>query len=316
MKTYYELANELIENQVKNWQLAQKNYTDLSKVQIKEIPFGNFTIKIQYNPARIISSAAKVDKQSIEKRACFLCVENRPIEQESIAILNQYFLLINPFPIFPKHLTIVSTQHIDQQIKNNIESMLQLSLMLEGFTIFYNGPKSGASAPDHFHFQAGNTGFMPLDNELKYLIKDFGSLIIENETNIWAVEDGLRKMIVFEGQNAIEIANNFNFAYKILQEVMSNGEEPPMNLLCNYQKGRFSMVLFLRGAHRPWQYFAEGEQNILLSPASVDFGGTLITPLEKDFNKLDKKIITDIFRQTSVKGEVFRDIINKIKQLK
>src|ERR1035437_1866816 len=161
-------ARKLISDQKKDWDLARKNYDGLKKVKVKTFDFGHYKIEIQFNPERIVSSSAKVDAKSIEARPCFLCQKNLPPQQRGLAFDDDFIVLVNPFPIFPEHLTIPSIAHTDQRILGNFGSMLDLAEKLTDFVIFYNGPKCGASAPDHLHFQAGNKGFLPIEKDYNY----------------------------------------------------------------------------------------------------------------------------------------------------
>jgi len=309
MKNFTTLAKELISEQASNWQMATKNYDDLKKVLVKEFNFDGFQIKVQFNPGRILSSSAKVDAKSLAERACFLCEKNRPKEQRGVDILSNYTVLINPFPIFTEHLTIVEKDHVLQLIDGRIGEMLHISRALEGFTLFYNGPKCGASAPDHFHFQAGNSGFMPIDYEMPQLIQQYGKLMEGKACKLWAVDDTIRKMLVFKSTQIEDIEIEFKAVYNLLVQNSNSEEEPAMNLHSSFKNGEWQLILFLRGAHRPWQYFEEGEKNILVTPASVEFGGVLITPLEKDFNKLSKDDISNIYQQVSIQKEDFEKLI-------
>ncbi|MCK5371279.1 MAG: DUF4922 domain-containing protein, partial [Cyclobacteriaceae bacterium] len=148
-------ARQLIMDQQKDWELARKNYAGLKNVKVRTLPFDGFDMLVQFNPERIRSSAAKVDTKSIKERPCFLCRHNLPKKQVGLPVLDNYLILVNPFPIFPEHLTIPHLNHIDQRIEDKFVEMLEIAKALEDFTVFYNGPKCGASAPDHFHFQAG-----------------------------------------------------------------------------------------------------------------------------------------------------------------
>lgn len=313
MKYLKENIQELIAEQTANWELAAKNYKDLKTVLVKEISFDGFKIKIQFNPGRILSSSAKTDKKTIQKRACFLCEANRPKEQKALPILTNHLILVNPFPIFQQHIIIVSKKHIDQQIKANVENMLQVSKLIQDFTVFYNGPESGASAPDHFHFQAVKDNSMPLNTEIPKLIEKYGQKIANKDCKLWAVDDSLRKMLVFISEKPESITKCFNFVYQLLEDRNKNKEEPPMNVFANFKEGKWQLILILRGEHRPWQYFEKGEKNILITPASVEFGGVLITPLKKDFNKITQKDIISIFQQVSMKKEDFDEIIQQLK---
>ena len=155
------VVQEFLERQIRDWDTAKNNYEALKHVKVKEFELNGSTVKVQFNPARIVSSAAKVDAKSLKERKCFLCEANRPAVQEGLP-WEDYTILVNPFPIFPKHLTIPANEHTPQLIAGRISDMMKIARVLESYVVFYNGPKCGASAPDHMHFQAGNVGFMPV----------------------------------------------------------------------------------------------------------------------------------------------------------
>lgn len=311
---YQEKTNRLFEEQRKNWSLLGKNRAMLKDAQLKKFSFEGFTIQVQFNPKRIKSSAAKVDKKSIEKRSCFLCSNNRPDEQDEVNFDNRYQILCNPFPIFKKHFTIATPKHTPQVIDPEFPGFLDLSRSLPELVIFYNAPSCGASAPDHMHFQAGNRGFMPIETEINNIKKLYGNVLIENRNlKITAVDDRLRRFILMESEQKEEL----NLVFKLISAYtrqLNGGEEPMLNILSYYQK-EWQIMVFPREKHRPWQYFAKGEQNILLSPASVDMGGMLITPLEKDFLKINREDITDIFSQIVLPKEKYNGLIEHIQQL-
>ncbi|HET6558421.1 MAG TPA: DUF4922 domain-containing protein, partial [Prolixibacteraceae bacterium] len=168
-KSAVQVLSEFAEAQKQSWSLARANYDGLKSVENKEFQFDGFKVKVQFNPERIRSSAAKVDQQSIAERKCFLCNENRPIEQKGISFGEQFLILINPFPIFKTHFTISSNIHVAQRFLVNAQALLEMAAVMEGFMVLYNGPESGASAPDHLHFQAGEEGFMPVGEEYEQL---------------------------------------------------------------------------------------------------------------------------------------------------
>ncbi len=313
MVNFSEKAKRLLADQLNDWPLPAKNYSELKNVRVREFCFGNFKIKVQFNPARIVSSIAKVDRQSIEQRKCFLCEENRPAEQQQIEFGN-YHILVNPFPIFPEHFTIPLNKHVPQRIAYHFKDMLALAEVLPGFTVFYNGPECGASAPDHFHFQAGKKGFMPLENEFKTLKKNNAKKIAEGLSDCWAVKDGIRNFFFIESSCKTSLEACFDKLYDLLDEWNESEEEPMLNILAGYEGGKWQVFVFPRAEHRPWQYFEEGEKNILLSPASVDMGGVLITPLEKDFSKLTPADITNIFQQVLWTEEKFDRFVEMITE--
>ncbi|PID91006.1 MAG: DUF4922 domain-containing protein [Bacteroidetes bacterium] len=305
--SFEDKALALLERQKSNWPLLRTNWGHLDAAHLKRFDFGGFSIQVQFNPERIRSSAARVDKKSIEKRACFLCDENRPAEQEGLAFGDEFSVLCNPFPIFRSHFTISARSHRPQLIEGEFGTMLELSRSLPGFVVFYNAPSCGASAPDHMHFQAGNRGFMPIEDELEELRKRYGSLL-SSATNcrMTAIDDSLRRFILLEGSNARTLTTAFEPLSAWMRK--RNGGEPMLNILAMYSK-QWQVLVFPRGLHRPWQFFAEGEDNILLSPASVDMGGMLITPMEKDFKKITATDIVDIFSQVSLDPEGFEALL-------
>ena len=307
-----EQAHALFEDQKLSWPLLGANWEQLSGARLKQFDFEGFSIRVQNNPKRITSSAAKVDKVSIEKRACFLCRENRPPEEKNVWFGKEYEILCNPFPIFREHFTIAKAEHTPQVIESEFPAFLELSKALPELAVFYNAPNCGASAPDHMHFQAGNRGFMPIERELESLKQEYGELLFDSDSiRITAVNDGLRRFYVMESSLREPLEGLGGMAFRFIRE-LQHGEEPMINMLSYYRQG-WQVLLFPRQKHRPWQYFEEGEQNILLSPASVDMGGTLIMPLEKDFEKITREDIGDIFSQVSFSVDHFERMNGHIK---
>ncbi len=313
-QTAEQVMTQFAEDQKQSWPLAAANYTGLASVEEKQFNFGGFVVKVQFNPERIRSSAAKVDTASITARKCFLCDENRPVEQKAIGCGDRFQILVNPFPIFHRHFTVSSLAHTDQLFFENIAEMLQIAKKMEGFTVFYNGPECGASAPDHLHFQAGENGFMPVEAEFQTLVTDKNNLLFETgSTKIWAFENYLRRMISIETTDFEEAVQAIQFFTAKFHEFQPEKKEPMLNVLCYFSDAKWTVHLFPRKLHRPSQFFAEGEEQILLSPASVDFGGIFITPRKEDFDKITAADIADIFEQVTIGGQVFGQLTAAIK---
>ena len=277
----------LFSEQLEQWTQARDNYRALEQVEQKSVCVNGMNVIVQFNPARIVSSGAKVDAKTIQTRKCFLCEQNRPEVQWGIdfesASGRTYQVLLNPFPIFPRHLTIPDAVHTDQRIEGRVADMLELAAELDDFVLFYNGPKCGASAPDHMHFQAGNKGFLPLQAQFAELPRrDF---LVTASTRLSLLETLLPGCFVIESKSTEEAVYYFEELYRHLP-VREDETEPMMNLLCWFDEGTYRLLVLTRRQHRPSCYFAEGEENILLSPASVDLGGVFITPLPKDFEKI------------------------------
>ena len=282
----------LFQRQFEVWETAKNNFDALKGVKVKTLKVGNATFNVQFNPGRIVSSAAKVDAKSLQERKCFLCEVNRPAVQEGLA-WEDYTVLINPFPIFPRHLTIPCNAHTDQLISGRIGDMMSIATLVPEYILFYNGPKCGASAPDHMHFQAGNKGFMTFDADLA---KGETSLVKEIEGAKLEYVKGLGRVAMVITATQKEAGETlFNELFAALPQ--KEGEtEPMLNILCWADGDKWVIAVFPRKQHRPSCYSAEGDANILISPASVDMGGVFITPLEKDFEKItaeDVQMILD-----------------------
>ena len=307
---YSDQIDKLFSEQLREWELARTNYSQLEKVRIRKFSFGTFEVLVQYNPERIRSSSAKVDAKSIGDRPCFLCAKNRPPEQRGIDLDNNLTILVNPFPIFKRHLTIPSELHTDQRIGNNFDTMLSLAEAMPLFTVFYNGPQCGASAPDHLHFQAGNIGFMPVENDFlsgrhpKLLSSDQGM-------EIWKWESYLRGIITLKGNDRKKLVRVFDRLFDRLSETQPGRPEPMLNILTGYSRDEWTIHIIPRKQHRPRQFFAEGDNQILISPAAVDLGGVIITPREEDFLRITKDDIEDIFRQVCFNESELGGLINE-----
>lgn len=304
-----ENVRSFIESQLNVWDTAKNNFEALKGVKVKDFTIGNSTVKVQFNPARIVSSAAKVDAKSLKERKCFLCETNRPAVQEGLP-WGGYTVLINPFPIFPKHLTIPDNSHTDQKIQGRIADMMKLTKDLEEYTLFYNGPKCGASAPDHMHFQAGNRGFMPIEEDIHNAKTE---VVVNAGKGELCLVKGLAQSCFLIRTTDVEAgAVLFGQLYAVLN--IPEGEiEPMLNVLCWFEKETWYLVVFPRKQHRPTCYFAEGDANILISPASVDMGGVFITPLEKDFEKISADDIKTILDEVCLSEAEAEEIANKLK---
>lgn len=299
----------LYEQQLSDWPDAKHNYKQFQSVKKRSIDFVDFRIDIQYNPSRERSTCADLHPKAIENRPCFLCSENLPEQQKGFVILNKYLLLINPFPIFENHLTISDYHHQPQAITGRIIDMLTLAKDLQSHTIFYNGPRCGASAPDHFHFQAVQKNSMPVDTEFEYL-KKYKSKVLVNEEDIEIIQIKyyMRKMVAFESEYREPIDFFFTKVFQQLPFDEASGE-PMMNVLANYQNGKYRLMLFLRNKQRPSCYYKEDPERIMVSPASVEMGGIIVTPREEDFKKITKDDLKEIYNETCMNLNI-NDILN------
>lgn len=290
---------------------ARNNYAALSGVQMKELNVNGTLYKVQFNPARIVSSGAKVDAKSIKERKCFLCPANLPAVQKGIPFEGHYNILVNPFPIFPRHLTVPETAHVAQRIAPRFGDMLDLARQLTDYTIFYNGPKCGASAPDHAHFQAGNKGFMPIEQDWRRQIA--GKVADYGQATLWWLNDAPRTTLVIESADRKTAIKLFDTVYHSL-DIQPGEDEPMMNVLVMYEDNKWIVFVFPRAKHRPACYTAEGDANLLSSPASVDLGGVFITPVEKDFIKITAEDIAQILSEVCLSPADFQKVRKRIQE--
>ncbi len=302
-----ERARELLEEQKNSWPLLKSNYDNLEKIITREIEFDSFNVKIQFNPERIKSSSADVNEEAVRKRKCFLCAENLPAEQNSLSFNKHFVILCNPYPIFPEHFTISKKNHTPQTIIGNFAELLDLSKSLgKYYTIFYNGPKCGASAPDHMHFQAGTKAIMPIEYEFEKMVGRLARSVISNgKIEVRFFEDHLRYIISLESRTKGELLYAFKTFINAFKKISSPHDEPLMNIIAGFQEEIWRILIFPRQKHRPDQFFKSGEKQILISPAAVDMGGLFITPRFEDFEKIKKEDIADILKQITVTKEYF-----------
>ena len=303
-------VNELFDQQLSVWEMARNNFEGLKTVQIREFDFDGFAVKVQFNPARMVSSGAKVDAKTIAERKCFLCAANRPEVQRGIE-WRDYDILINPFPIFTRHLTIPRRKHVDQRLVPYIADMFDLARELTDFVVFYNGPKCGASAPDHMHFQAGNADFLPLVSDYFNLKQVGRTELVEtaDTAETYLMKDYLRVVYCIESADAVALKEAFMKLYN--SWVVDADVEPMMNVVCLYKQstvdsqqtadGKWYLFVIPRGAFRPWQYTAEGDAQLLVSPATVEVSGLFITPVKEHFERITKEDVVDILTQCTIK---------------
>lgn len=305
---YADAAEILFSSQINSWELMRENYAALKNVREKSFWFDSFKLKVQYNPKRIKSTSADVSLEKIISRPCFLCAENLPTEQKGLMLTDNYILLCNPYPIFPQHFTVSSMQHRSQSIQKNIKELLEITKRLsQDFTLIYNGPDCGASAPDHLHFQAGRRLLMPVENDIYQLKNYYGNILYDQEQNtISSIEDGLRTIIFIETLDLNSAVNLFEKFYRCYLNFSGAANEPLLNMLCSYnEEFGFSLIVFLRSRHRPQRFFMNGEGKLVVSPAAVDLGGLLIVPREEDFYKLNKELIKSLIREVSFEHSSF-----------
>lgn len=301
------LCHTFFESQKKSWPSLASACRNLAATQVRELTCNNYRISLQYNPARIVSGSAAVDPESIRKRPCFLCTVNRPAEQHALLYRDDYLVLCNPAPIFNHHFTVVSLHHTPQKITSSVSALLQMAFDASpDYSVFYNGPACGASAPDHLHFQMIPSDALPFLRELTRLapIKEDSCVRIAKGK---ALD---RAVVVLESESAEALKKQLIHFLETTQKILSTNDEPPVNVFCAYEKNCWRLTLFLRRKHRPDAYFAEGENRIFVSPGAIDMAGVVIIPLLKDHERLDCKTLQNIYREISLDEETLAQILN------
>jgi len=294
-----DLSAGLLERQKKTWPGLAEGYAALESARIREICGDGWRVKVQFNPRRIVSTGAKLDPESIRRRPCFLCLEHLPPEQQAILYRDDYLVLCNPAPIFPGHLTIAHRGHLPQSLLENLPLFLRLAADFgPRMIVFYNGPQSGASAPDHLHFQAAPAGLLPVEAEV---LEPRNRKVVGrwDGISLWRTRGLGRGILVIEGKGAEEVSSVFGKLIGALQRLNSSADEPLLNLFGARTDKGWRLILFPRLKLRPAAYFREGEERLLISPGAVDIAGILITPREKDFLALNREIVRGIFREVA-----------------
>lgn len=252
-------------------------------------------LSAQWNPARMVSTGADVSKEGLQKRACFLCEKNRPAEQHALPVMGKYQLLVNPFPILPRHFTIACNEHTPQRIKGHFPDMFKMAQQMPDYMVFYNGPVCGASCPDHMHLQAGSRGIAPLERDWSSI---YEPALTPYAKGISLLTNYACPVLVIRTAEVTEATDCFERIYNSLP-LHEGEEEPRMNIVCWKQADYVVTLVFPRAKHRPACYSAQGEEQLLISPGALDMCGLLITPREQDFQKLTPEMAAAILSEVS-----------------
>ena len=299
--------------QMEKWADARHRFRDLKHVETHQL---SDHLKVQWNPARIVSTGAKIDKKTLGDRPCFLCDKNRPKEQISKQIDERFLLLVNPFPILPVHFTIPARKHQPQSIYKNYGEMHRFLSLHSELMVFYNGPKCGASAPDHLHFQAGTSGILPLQANWQRLSRNLTDIIsLNDDEKIALIHDFVVPAFVIISKSEDSDEALFHRLYKSMP-VRGDETEPMMNIIAWRKGDEYISVVIPREKHRPEAYFAEGDAQMMVSPGALDMSGLIITPREEDFRKLTEESATAILQECGVSTDKMNSIVTKLKASK
>ncbi len=321
-------VTDFINAQLSQWPLARDNFRALRKVTVKKFNVGGLEVTVQFNPARIASSAANTSPEHVKTRPCPLCPENRPKEQIALRYDGhrgkRYDILLNPYPIFNDHIVIALATHSEQSIWKRFVDLLDLSRSCPKFIFFYNGPKCGASAPDHHHFQAIGRGKLPLENDIDKLLNSLGGVVSdpsasrslewltsENEAELFNYHKFTRGIFVIRGRTVKSVSRLF---YRLLDcaPLVEDEREPRFNLYTYYKSGEYRCIVIFRTVHRSHHYFAEGEEHLTVSLGCVDMAGCPIVPVQKDFEKLSPELLEEVLAEVSLTEETENLVKNRL----
>ena len=310
--------HKFVGDQLSQWPLACGNFRALKDVSVREVEVGGLTVKLQFNPARIGSSAAKTSKEELAKRRCFLCRENRPAEQIMLRFEGRkgkkYDILVNPYPIFPDHLVIAKSKHTDQSIWHRYIDMLDLSRKYSGYTFFYNGPKSGASAPDHHHFQGAPKGLMPLENDVNASVDN--AEILEYVTSVqdaslYHYKKFTPGVFFLRAETSKSAAKLF---YRLMDcaDILEGDNEPRINLFSWWQDGEYRSLIVFRTSHRSHHYFSDGPDHLTMSPGCADMGGVFIVPVPEEYEKMTPELLSELVEEVSITKSDETKIVDRL----
>ena len=307
---------KFISTQLSLWPLACENFRALKNVLVRQSEVGGLGVILQHNPARIVSSAASLDKETLAHRKCFLCSANRPAEQISRDFEGRkgrkYDILLNPYPILRDHLVIAMKQHCDQSIWRRYVDMLDLARAYQNFIVFYNGPRCGASAPDHHHFQAAARGQLPLENDVDRLLGMVSAGTVPDglkylssslDADVFLYEKFVSGIFVIRGSTSKSVAKMF---YRLLDCAPWDTEahpEPMCNVFTWYSSGEFRSIVIFRAAHRSHHYYSGGPDHLTMSPGCTDMAGCIVVPVAEEFDRIDEAMLDSLLREVALKKE-------------
>lgn len=293
----------LLAQQAETWPELRDGIAALSEVRYRRLIVKGSDVLAQFNPRRIVSTTARVDSAAISERPCFLCPENLPAEEKGIAFGEDFLALCNPFPVLRDHLVISARRHVPQAIAGNFGALLDVAgeLGREWFTL-YNGPRSGASAPDHLHFQACSAEKLPILRDLDNWERR--AIPANAGVDCFTLAGYRVHALIARSSERQALLDWFD---RLLAQLNGPGEaEPMINLIATGElNSGWTVIVFPRSKHRPACYYAEGEARLTVSPAAIDLGGVVILPVAEHFARITAEELEKIF------AEVTSEIIAK-----
>ncbi|MDX2029861.1 MAG: DUF4922 domain-containing protein [Blastocatellia bacterium] len=302
----------LLAQQFDTWPMLRESVSALAEVETRTLRVRGAEVQVQFNPKRIVSTAAAVDAAAIQKRPCFLCVENLPPEEKGIAFGEEYVALCNPFPVLPGHLVIASRTHRPQTIRGAFDAFLALTAELgEGWFTVYNGPRCGASAPDHLHFQACAAEYAPVLRDLETW--ESRDVVHAGAVESFALRGYRLNLLAARSRDRAALCDWFARAERALAEATASEVEPMLNLIAVFGADAWTVVCYPRGRHRPACYYAEGEARLTVSPAAIDLSGVLVVPHPDHFARISTSDLESIHAEVTLDDALFGSWLDRLR---
>lgn len=297
--------SKFINDQLSVWPLASANFRSLKTAETKLLTIGGVECRAQHNPERIASSTAETTPEAISERACFLCEKTRPKEQFHIGFEGRkgrrYNVQVNPYPIFPNHFVLARDVHTPQSIWHNFVDMMDFARKYPDYVVFYNGPESGASAPDHMHFQACPKGQMPLQEAVdKFLDAAGGPLTTGQDAKLYRFPGFCRGVYALKADTPKSLAKLF---YRLVDCAPQRADEPLLNLFTYCYGSEYRCIVTLRRAFRSHHYFSNDGDHLTMSFGAADMAGVFICPVRDDFDKLTPALVEQVLDEIALSDD-------------
>ena len=306
---FRHLVDKLFAQQLETWPALRAGVEAFREVEYRRLSVGRTPVLLQHNPRRIVSTGAPMDAASIRRRPCFLCPDNMPEEEKGLEFGTRFVVFCNPYPVLKNHLVLVSKEHRPQAIDGTAMYALDFAEALgPEFFVLYNGPSSGASAPDHLHLQAGASELIPVLSDLEHCAK----LAIPSPQGIetFLLENYRVNTLIIRGGKKPDLANWIETIVHVLADLVgTKSVEPLLNLLYMRRGRDWEVVIFPRERHRPSSFYSSGEDRLIVSPAAIDMGGLMVVPERRDFDRMDTAIVEGIYREVTLVDEKFDRLI-------
>ncbi|MFN7948554.1 MAG: DUF4922 domain-containing protein [Blastocatellia bacterium] len=292
-------VSALLRQQQATWPMLRQATAALAQVETRKFEIAGAPVIAQFNPQRIVSTAAKVDAASISKRPCFLCPEHLPVEEKGLAFGAEFVILCNPFPVLPDHLVIAHRDHTPQRIAGNFGALLEVAKGLgPDYFALYNGPACGASAPDHLHFQACDSHLLPVFADAE--TRERRVIASDEAGEIFTLTGYRLNLLLARSGDGNALADWFARAVDALAAVTHSDGEPLLNLVVRHDGAAWTICCFPRSKHRPARYFAEDETKLTISPAGIDLAGVVVVPEAAHFARLTAADVGEIYAEVTL----------------